>query len=135
MGNAHCLVVNKTHKKLCVVTFNQADLLHTKYTNMYILDPGESKQVEAIPHDYGLKVSIVYDAKSEGQVLMYQRYSCKNESVLTVTFMNGGDVSTFGDNTVSQGKGEIKVRNESSFAQAVEALTYQSPVTRAAIRR
>lgn len=67
-----------------------------EHTNMYILDPGESKQVEAIPHDYGLKVGVVYDAKSEGQVLMYQRWGCKNESVLTVTFMNGGDISTFG---------------------------------------
>jgi hypothetical protein len=28
MGPAHSTVVNKTHKKLCVVTFNNADLLY-----------------------------------------------------------------------------------------------------------
>eukprot|EP01035_Chromulina_nebulosa_P018217 gene18217-23883_t len=135
MGNAHCLVVNKTHKKLCVVTYNHADMLYTGYKNMYIIEPGESKQVEAIPHDYGLRVGIIYDAKSEGQVLMYQRWVCKNESVLTVTFMNGGDISTFGDNTVSQGKGEFREKDTEKFASAVEALTYQSPVTRAALKR
>ena len=29
MGNAHSLVINKTHKKICIITFNQADLLYT----------------------------------------------------------------------------------------------------------
>lgn len=28
MGNAHSMVVNKTHKKVCILTFNQADLLY-----------------------------------------------------------------------------------------------------------
>jgi hypothetical protein len=41
----------------------------------------------------------------------------------------------FIDNTSSDGKGEIKERNESRFASAVEALTYQSPVTRAALKK
>ena len=63
---------------------------------MYILDPAESKQVEASPDHYGLKVAIVYDAAPDGQVLMYQRWGVKNESVLTVTSVNGADISTFG---------------------------------------
>jgi len=135
MGNAHCLIVNKTHKKICVVTYNYADSLYTSYKEMYILDPGEQKQVEAIANDYGLRVGIVYDAKTEEQKLLYQRWKVKTSSVLTVTFMNGGDISTFGDNTAADGKGEFRERNETKFANAVEALTYQSPVTRAALKR
>lgn len=41
----------------------------------------------------------------------------------------------FIDNTISQGKGEFRERNVTAFANAVEALTYQSPVTRAALKR
>ena len=29
MGNAHSLVINKTHKKICVITFNLSDMLYT----------------------------------------------------------------------------------------------------------
>jgi len=39
------------------------------------------------------------------------------------------------DDTVSMGKGKIKESDSSAFAVAIEALTYQSPVTRAAIRK
>jgi hypothetical protein len=63
---------------------------------MYILEPGESKEVQAASDPIGIKVAIVYDAEPEGQVLLYQRWQCKNSSVLTVTYMNGGDISTFG---------------------------------------
>lgn len=124
MGNAHSLVINKTHKKICIITFNQADLLYTSkclhtratcitglptshfclvlkpspsaYTNIYVLMPGESKQVEAATDPIGLKIGIVYDAAPEGQILMYQMWKVKNESVLTITYVNGGDISTFG---------------------------------------
>ena len=63
---------------------------------MYIVEPGETKQLEALPHESGLRVGIVYDARAEDQCLMYQKWTCKNESVLTITFMNGGDISTYG---------------------------------------
>jgi hypothetical protein len=63
---------------------------------MYVLEPGESKQVEAASDPIGLKIAIVYDAAPEGNQLFYQRWNVKNESVLTITFMNGGDISTFG---------------------------------------
>ncbi len=65
---------------------------------MYVLEPGESKQVEAASDPYGLKIAIVYDAAPEGSQLFYQRWQVKNESVLTITYMNGGDISTFGGN-------------------------------------
>lgn len=63
---------------------------------MYVLEPGESKQVEAASDPYGLKIAIIYDAAPEGNQLFYQRWQVKNESVLTITYMNGGDISTFG---------------------------------------
>ena len=123
MGPAHSMVVNKTHKKVCILTFNEADLLyyckfvcisyyrfltlqylHSKnfvsrvaYCNMYILEPGESKQVEAsLSNPIGLKIAIVFDAAPDGQLLMYKRWQCKNESVLTITSINGEDIATYG---------------------------------------
>jgi hypothetical protein len=38
----------------------------------------------------------VYDAAPEGQILMYQMWKVKNESVLTITYVSGADISTFG---------------------------------------
>ena len=58
--------------------------------------PGESKQVEAQSDPYGLKIGIIYDAAPESQELMYQMWKVKNESVLTITYVNGSDISTFG---------------------------------------
>lgn len=63
---------------------------------MYILEPGESKEVQAASDPIGIKVAIVYDAQPEGQQLFYHRWQCKNKAVLTVTYMNGADISTFG---------------------------------------
>ena len=28
MGNSYCMLANKTHKKICILTFNQADLMY-----------------------------------------------------------------------------------------------------------
>ena len=96
MGAAQSMVVNKTHKKICVLTFNEADRLYTAYNKMYVLEPGESKQVEALSSPLGLKIGIVYDAAPDGQVLMYQRWAVSNESVLTITSINGADIATYG---------------------------------------
>jgi hypothetical protein len=96
MGAANSTVVNKTHKKLCVITFDKADLINSAYRNMYTIEPGESVKVEALAHLDGLKVGIIYDAVPESQMLLYQRFACKNETTLTVTYMNAGDISTFG---------------------------------------
>lgn len=63
---------------------------------MYVLMPGESKDVEAAADAYGLKIGVVYDAAPEDQMLMYQMWNAKNEAVLTITYVNGGDISTFG---------------------------------------
>lgn len=66
------------------------------YHEMYIIEPGESKKVEASSDPIGLKIAVVYDAAPEGQQLFYHRWQCKNESTLTVTYMNGAEISTFG---------------------------------------
>eukprot|EP01036_Dinobryon_divergens_P023066 gene23066-31383_t len=102
---------------------------------MYVLEPGEQKQVEALSSPIGLKIAIVYDAAPEGQYLLYQRWEVKINSILTITYVNGGDISTFGDDTVSMGKEKVRVTDSEAFARAIEALTYQSPVTRAATTR
>ena len=63
---------------------------------MFIIEPGEAKQVEALTDPIGLKIAIIYDAAPEGQYLLYQRWQVKKDSVLTITYINGGDISTFG---------------------------------------
>lgn len=72
--------------------------MYLAYHKMYILEPGESKPVEALSDPIGLKIAIVYDAAPDGQVLMYQRWAVKNESVLTITSINGADIATYGGN-------------------------------------
>lgn len=58
MGNAHATVVNKTPKKVCVLTFDQADLIYNKYNKMYIIDPGCTMLVEVILTAVVLKLLI-----------------------------------------------------------------------------
>ena len=62
---------------------------------MYVLEQGESRVVESAD-PIGLKVGIVYEADTESQKLSYQRWKCKRESTLTITYLSGGDISTFG---------------------------------------
>ena len=70
--------------------------IRSAYEKMYVLEPGEQKQVEALSSPIGLKIAIVYDAAPEGQYLLYQRWEVKINSILTITYVNGGDISTFG---------------------------------------
>jgi hypothetical protein len=88
-------------------------------------------QVEAASDPIGLKFAIVYDAAPEGQVLYYHRFQAKNGSTLTITHIDGADISTFGDNVSQIGKGQIKEKDATKFASSIEALTYQAPITRA----
>ena len=53
-------------------------------------------EVQAASDPIGLKIAIVYDAAPDGQQLFYQRWQCRNKSILTVTYINAGDISTFG---------------------------------------
>ncbi len=63
---------------------------------MFIIEPGESKEVQAASDPIGLKIAVIYDAVPEGQIYHYQRWQCKNSSVLTVTYIDGGNISTYG---------------------------------------
>jgi hypothetical protein len=36
-----CVVANNSQHKLCVITFNMADVLCMDYTNLYVVDLGE----------------------------------------------------------------------------------------------
>lgn len=135
MGPAHSTIKNKTMKKICVISFDQADILCTKYNTMYIIDPGCELIVQALPDAYGLRVGIIYDASPDGNILMYSLYSCKNDSILIIEQMIGADIVTTGDNTKNLKKGEIKVRNDEAFGTAVAALTYIPPISKANIRR
>lgn len=135
MGNAQALVVNKTHRRICVITFNQADLLYNGYHSLYILEPAETKEVQALSNPIGLKVAIVYDAIPDGPYLKYQRWTVKNGSSLTITDMAGESIATYGEGTALDAKGQVKEKDEANFSRAVDALTYQSPVERSTLRR
>ena len=135
MGNSYCLVSNKTHKKLCIITFNNADLLYNSYHSMYILEPAETKQVEAASDPFGLKVAIVYDAAPDGQKIIYQRWVVKKEAVLTITAVDGENIQYFGEGTDISGKGSLKEKDSSQFAVVIDALTFQSPIERSTLRR
>jgi len=135
MGNSVCSVHNKTHKKLCIVTFNQADLLYKKYEHMYSLDPGASCVVEALTNPIGLKVAIVYDAtpnadQSKGGTLHYMRWQVKKEKVLTITVQEKDAITTQGDGTATDGKGSVTCSNVEDFAMAVDCLTFVKPALR-----
>ena len=134
MGNAVCSVHNKTHKKLCVVTFNQADLMYSKYENMYSLDPGASCVVEALTNPIGLKVGIVFDAVpgegSKAGKLEYMRWQVKKEKVLTITSAEKDAIATSGDGTAADGRGSVSARKAEDFSQAVDCLTFQKSAVR-----
>ena len=41
---------------------------------MYVLEPGESAQVEASTDPIGLKVAVIYEADTSTQKVLYQRW-------------------------------------------------------------
>jgi hypothetical protein len=69
---------------------------------MYILMPGESQVVEANPDPIGLKVGIVYDTIRDTQDLLYHRFSCKNDCLLTLTSIEGDDVDYYGGKNMTR---------------------------------
>ncbi len=88
--------------------------------------------MEALADARGLRVGIVYDAQSEDKVCMYQRWKCENGSVLTVTYMQNENISTYGNGTTSDGQGKYKEKDDNKFALLVEALSFISAASRSA---
>lgn len=66
---------------------------------MYLIEPGEVQVVEANPDPIGLKVGIVYETRREKQEFLFLRFGCSNDSVLTITSLDGEDVDYYGGNT------------------------------------
>ena len=128
MGVGNSVVVNKTPKKICVITFNYADIIYGSFENVYILLPGESKNVETtVANDKGLKVGVVYDVDRAEKEFLFQLWKVKNETVFTITTFNGSDISTVGDNITSMGKQKTQgVKDEASWEMAIDALSVQS---------
>lgn len=52
--------------------------------------------MEAQPDAIGLKIGLVYDTIFETKELLFQRFACKNDSVLTISELDYDDVSWFG---------------------------------------
>lgn len=107
---------------------------------MYCLDPGASCVVEAMSNPIGLKVAVIYDAEPDadpdkGGKLLYQRWQVKKEKILVINGMEKiGEISFSGDDTVNEGKSDVKCSNKDDFAMAVECLTYSKPAARDAGR-
>jgi hypothetical protein len=76
----------------------------------------------------------VYDAQSEDKKCMYQRWTCDNATVLTVTYMNNENISTYGSDIKADGKGDYKERDENKFALLVEALSFISASSKSVAR-
>lgn len=53
MGPAHSTVVNKSKKNICIITFNNPDLIYKTYQNLYIVEPGTEVVVEALADSVG----------------------------------------------------------------------------------
>jgi hypothetical protein len=66
------------------------------YHTMYIVGPGESAMIEANPDAIGLKLGIIYQTEKERNELLFHRFTCNNDSFLTITLINGENITYFG---------------------------------------
>jgi hypothetical protein len=60
------------------------------------VEPGEFCKVEANPDAIGLKLGIIYETKKDKQELMFHRFTCNNDSSLTITEMDALDIQYYG---------------------------------------
>ena len=65
------------------------------YKTLYIVEPGESTVVEANADAVGLRLGVIYDALDNRDILFY-RFSCNNDSVLTVTSVDPKVIQHYG---------------------------------------
>lgn len=131
LGPAHCIVVNTTATKLCVVTFNRTDLFFTNYSQMYAIDSGQSTRVEALSDPNGLFVAIIY--KAVDNFLHYKRWHCGNGTTLTVLGVNTNEIQVSGEGIELKGIGKVKEDNPVPFQIAIDALANRL-TTRASIQ-
>jgi hypothetical protein len=70
--------------------------LFLAYHTMYVIEPGESTIIEANPDAVGLKLGIIYNTEKERNELYFHRFTCNNDSTLTITTSDGENISYFG---------------------------------------
>jgi hypothetical protein len=63
---------------------------------MYVIQSGETCVVEALHDPYGLKIGLVYETEVEKKMLLFHRFDCKTDSVLTILELDGLDINYFG---------------------------------------
>lgn len=131
LGPANCTVINNSDGKLCVLTFNKADLFFTNYSHMYTIDTGQSQRVEALSDPNGLFVAIVY--KAVDNYLHYKRWHCANGSELTVMSVNKQEIQVSGENAELKGIGKIKENSSTQYQMAIDTLANRA-VNRGSIR-
>lgn len=122
MGPAHSTVVNQSTRKICIITFNNGDLLYKHYHSMFIFEPGQEGVVEANPDAVGLKIGVVYDINSKTKEFLYHRFLVKNESIFTISEVDSEEVSFFGNDIVNIGKGKVKETDNVPFQMGAAAV-------------
>lgn len=100
---------------------DNANIDRAAYQNLYIVEPGTSMVVEAMPDPVGLKMGVIVGINSESQELIYQRFQCKNEAIFNISEISGEDISFYGGTiaifvTSFSGHGNIIVFSRSIFA-------------------
>lgn len=142
MGPAQSTVINQSTNRICILTFNNTDLLYKSkllllllllifllslliiiaYHSMYILEPGDETLVEANPDAVGLKIGVCYMAKKETKEFFYLRYMVKTNAIFTISEIEGDEVSYYGDDISPTGKGKIKESDDIPFRMGMEAI-------------
>lgn len=127
MGPAHSTIKNQTESRICVITFTYTDLIYLTYNALYVIEPGSTVMVESQPDATGLKVGLVYDCSLDTKEMFYQRFVCKTESILTISEIDGEEISWFGDHITGYTKGKIKETNKIPLTMAYEAVQNVEP--------
>jgi len=99
-----------------------ADLIYKTYHTMYIIGPGDSAVIEANPDAVGLKLGIVYQTEIERNELFFHRFTCSNDSVLTITILDGQNITYFGDHATLNAKGKLRELSAEPYNMAAATL-------------
>ena len=76
--------------------------------------------MESQPDPIGLKVGVVYDCSLEKKEILYQRFTCKNESILNISEIDYDEISWFGENVSGYSHGKLKESNSIPLTMAHE---------------
>eukprot|EP01035_Chromulina_nebulosa_P020722 gene20722-26866_t len=124
MGPAHSTVVNHTKNTICVITFNNSDIIYRNYHNLYLIESGQSLLVEANPDPIGLKLGVLYAINPDKQEFHYHRFLCKNDGTLNITELKDQEISFYAsrDDAVLQAKGKLRETETVPYNMACEVI-------------